>query len=248
MINYKPTLSKSLDLGMDIRSESQNDLENLLSRHKQLFQDRVVLDLACYTGVSSNYAKQCGAKFVIGVDYDKNALTIARQNFSGDRIEFLCQDIEDSRLLQPLANLSQVVMSFGALYHFTDLHKLLTTVAQPHVEYLLLDTLYGPETSGPDTYCRFEKQIKSTGVTEQVIPKYAHNLPWFMEELGIQGFGLDCVEKYYTTTDFSKVKDLYANMRMSMRFFNRKKFPDKKSFTIDEVWEWSADNLIQEIQ
>ena len=161
MINYKPTLSKSLDLGMDIRSEPQNDLENLLSRHKQLFQDRVVLDLACYTGVSSNYAKQCGAKFVIGVDYDENALTIAKENFSGDRIEFLCQDVEDSRLLQPLANLSQVVMSFGALYHFTDLHKLLKTLSQPHVEYLLLDTLYGPETLEPDAYCRFEKQIKS---------------------------------------------------------------------------------------
>jgi SAM-dependent methyltransferase len=248
MISYKPTLSKSLDLGMDIRSEPQNDLENLLSHHRQLFQDRVVLDLACYTGVSSNYAKQCDAKFVIGVDYDETALAIAKENFSGDRIEFLCQDVEDSCLTQSLVNLSQIVMSFGALYHFTDPHKLLKTLAQPHIEYLLLDTLYGPETSTPDVYCRFEKQIKSAGLMEQIIPKYAHNLPWFMEQLDILGFGMDRVEKYYTTTDFSKVKDLYANMRMSMRFFNRKKFPDKKSFTIDEVWEWSADNLIQEIQ
>lgn len=249
MISYKPTLSKSLDLGMDIRSEPQSDLENLLSHHKHLFQDRVVLDLACYTGVSSNYAKQCGAKFVIGVDYDETALALAKKNFSGDRIEFVCQDVENTALIQPLVSLSQIVMSFGALYHLTDTHKLLKTLTQPHVEYLLLDTLYGPETAEPDVFCRFEKQIKSTSSEiNQTIPKYAHNLAWFMEQLDIQGFGLDRVEKYYTTTNFAKVKDLYANMRMCMRFFNRKKFPDKPSFKIDDVWEWSADNLIQEKQ
>lgn len=249
MIRYKPTLSKSLDLGMDIRSESQSDLENLLSHHRHLFQDRVVLDLACYTGVSSNYAKQCGAKFVIGVDYDETALNIAKENFLGDRIEFLCQDVENTCLIQSLVNLSQIVMSFGALYHLTDSHRLLTTLAQPHIEYLLLDTLYGPETAEPDVYCRFEKQIKSSSrEMNQIIPKYAHNLAWFIEQLDILGFGLDRVEKYYTTNDFSKVKDPYANMRMCMRFFNQKKFPDKLSFTIDDVWEWSADNLIQEKQ
>lgn len=248
MINYKPTLSKSLDLGMDIRSEPQNDLENLLSHHKHLFQDRVVLDLACYTGVSSNYVKQSNAKFVIGVDYDETALSVAKENFSGDRIEFLCQDVEDSLLLQPLVNLSQVVISFGAIYHLTNSYKLLETLAQPHIEYLLLDTLYGPETNNPEVYCRFENKIKSNTQTKQIIPKYAHNLPWFMTQLDVFDFGMDRVEKYYTTTDFSKVKDLSANMRMTMRFFNRKKFTNKQSLTIDEVWEWSADNLIQEIQ
>ena len=56
---------------MDIRSEPQSDLENLLKPHSDIFKDRMVLDLACYTGVSSNYLQQCGAKFVVGVDYSR---------------------------------------------------------------------------------------------------------------------------------------------------------------------------------
>lgn len=231
---------------MDIRSEPQSDLENLLKPHSEIFKDKMVLDLACYTGVSSNYVQQCGAKFVIGVDYDAHALGIAKKKFLNNRLEFLCQDIENSQLLAPLVGLSQVIITFGALYHLTDCYRFCGTVAQPHVEYLLFDTLYGPETLEPDAYCRFEKQIKSTGKMEQIIPKYVHNLSWFMQQLDSSGFGVDRIEKYYTTTDFTKVKDVNANMRMSMRFFNRKKFPDKKSFTINEVWEWSDSNLIQE--
>jgi SAM-dependent methyltransferase len=242
--NTKPKLSQLHDLGMGIRSEPQCDLENLLRSHEVLFKKKKVLDVACYTGVSTQFVKKSGADVVIGVDFSEEALKVATDNFSDPHIIYTCQDIENFEALSTLVKLVDVVISFGCLYHLNDLHNVLKSLAQPHIEYLLLDSLYGPETIHPDTFVRFEKR---TDMDRDVIPKYVPNLSYFISQLDLLGFGMDYVEKYYTTVDFSKVKDYNANMRMTMRFFNKSKMPNKKGFVIDQVWQWSDDNLKQEI-
>jgi SAM-dependent methyltransferase len=243
LINPQPKLSKLLDLGMNIRSEPQSDLENLLSAHDEIFKDRVVLDLTCYTGVSSNYISKCQADFVIGVDFDSNALSVAKENFSDSRLRFLQQNIEETQLLLPLVSLAQVVVTFGALYHLKDCHGFIKTIAQPNIEYCVIDTLYGPETYNTNLFCRFERCSASP---HDIIPKFVPNISWLIKQFDVLGFGLDRIEKYYTTVDFSTVTDHEANKRMTTRFFNRSKFNDKKSLSVDEVWEWSNDNLIME--
>lgn len=244
VVYTKPSLSQLYDLGMDIRSEPQSDLENLLRPHQNLFAKKNVLDVACYTGVSSQFVRQAGAELVIGVDFSEKALEVARDQFSDPRIVYTCQDIENALVLSTLVKLVDVVISFGCLYHLNDVHHVLKTMAQPHIEYVLLDSLYGPETPLPDTFVRFEPR---DDIHRAVIPKYVPNLSFFMNQLDLLGFGMDYVEKYYTTIDFTKVKDYNANMRMTMRFFNKSKMPDKKSFAIDQVWQWSDDHLVQKI-
>jgi SAM-dependent methyltransferase len=239
----KPKLSQLLDRGMDIRSEPQCDLENLLDPHKNLFEGKNVLDLGCHTGVSTHFVKDSGASVVIGVDFNKNAIDLAKEHFSRSGVIFSCQDLEQTELLAPLVDLADVVITLGSFYHFHNQHNFLKTIAKSHIEYILIDSLYGPETTNPDIYVRFEKRA---AMDQGLIPKYAPNLSWFQTQLNILGFGLDRVEKYYTTLDFSKVTDYNANMRMCMRFFNKTKFPGKLDFDINEIWEWSDQTLIQE--
>ena len=61
-----------------MRSESYRDF---ILGNPDLFQDKVVLDIGCGTGILSMFAAQAGAKHVVGVDQSEiiyRAMDIAR--------------------------------------------------------------------------------------------------------------------------------------------------------------------------
>jgi 2-polyprenyl-3-methyl-5-hydroxy-6-metoxy-1,4-benzoquinol methylase len=244
-MNYtKPAILTGMgNLDMPIRKEPQAKLEKLLAPHQQIFFNKNILDLGCCTGSSTNLAREYGAKIAIGIDIDQEQLDVARKHYDHSNVIFSQQDLEKTELLEPLVNLADVIISFGTLYHLHSPHLLLTSVAKPHIEYLLIDTLFGPETSNTDQYVNFEYKFG-----KEMVPKCSPNLAWFIKQLDILGFGIDFVEKYYTRLDFSTITDYNANMRMVMRFFNKEKFQKKQSFCTDQVWQWDNNQLIQEIK
>lgn len=59
------------------------------------FRDKRVLDLGCGYGWHCEYAKEQGAKSVVGIDLSEKMLEVAREKHSADTIEYRCMAIED---------------------------------------------------------------------------------------------------------------------------------------------------------
>jgi len=230
-------------LCMQIRHEKQASFSTLLAPHRQIFQDRVVLDLGCHTGVSSRMIKDMGARLVIGVDQDAGAIDLARRHLSIPGLEFLVHDLEQIHELQCLVDMSQIVVTFGTLYHLCRHHDFMNTVCSAGVEYLIVDSLYGPESINTQVWSHFESNFFDRS---SIIPKYVPNLAWLTAQSATLGFGLDYVQRYFTTTDFDAVTDHNANMRMTARFFNQQMFSNRDTLPIEQAWQWHDDRLIQQ--
>ncbi|XP_075890192.1 protein arginine N-methyltransferase 3 isoform X2 [Nelusetta ayraudi] len=81
-----------------VRTESYRDF---MYRNPELFQDKVVLDVGCGTGILSMFAARSGAKKVIGVDQSEiiyQAMDIVRANQLEDKITLIKGRVEDVQL------------------------------------------------------------------------------------------------------------------------------------------------------
>ncbi len=62
---------------------------------KMIGSGKRVLDVGCNEGFGSYLlAKECG--YVLGVDFDEEAIASAKKNFSGEQIDFSCEDFLSS--------------------------------------------------------------------------------------------------------------------------------------------------------
>ena len=68
--------------------------------NKEIFKDRVVLDVGCGTGILSMFAAKAGAKRVIGVDYS-------------DMIEHARRNVEENGLSDKIRYVSYRSLIFG---------------------------------------------------------------------------------------------------------------------------------------
>ncbi|XP_065834035.1 protein arginine N-methyltransferase 1-like isoform X2 [Oscarella lobularis] len=81
-----------------VRTEAYRDFMTL---NKALFQDKIVLDVGCGTGILSMIAAQCGAKKVIGVDNSDilySAIEIVRENKLEETVDLIKGKIEEVEL------------------------------------------------------------------------------------------------------------------------------------------------------
>lgn len=229
-------------LSMEIRHEPQADFYTLLDPHREILRDRVVLDLGCHTGVSSRIMRDMGARLVLGVDQDADAIQQARDHMRVPGVEFAVQDLERTEIVGAMVDFSNTVVTFGTLYHLNRHHDLLRSVARPHIEHVIIDTLYGPESEHTQVWCHFESNFFNE---PSIIPKYVPNLAWLITQMAVWDFALDHVQKYYTTTNFAKVTDPGSNMRMTARFFNQNIFPHRAGLASQQVWAWRDQDLLQ---
>lgn len=216
--------------------------------YKSCFINQQVLDLACHSGDSSVRIKNCGAKSVVGVDIREQLIANARSINQDTAIDFICNDITDYNFLSPLVNKSTVITCFGALYHLFDHFRFLSHVLKPNIDYCLIETLYGPESPNPEMYWGFEDTDSILngwldGVN--VIPHGSPNISWIKQSANIFGFDVDFIARRYSQTDFSKVTDENSNKRMVVRLYNTKKFSYNTPLQLNDIWQWSDDNLVQ---
>lgn len=85
---------------------------------KMIGSGKRVLDIGCNEGFGSYLlAKECG--YVLGVDFDEEALKMAKKNFCGEQTEFVCQNFLDYRATQKFDG----VATFDVIEHILPHHS-----------------------------------------------------------------------------------------------------------------------------
>jgi ubiquinone/menaquinone biosynthesis C-methylase UbiE len=240
--------AKNAKRGIPGDNELQCAYEVLLNPIKSMFNQKSVLDLGCFTGYSTNLIKKkYGAKSCTGVDLVPEFIDLAAERYSSDTVKFIAGSMNDYTLMADLVKDAEIITSFGNFYHLYNHFDLIKLFCQPHVEFLVLDTLYGSETSNPSMVWTWQQVINS----KNSILKGTPNISWIKQACECFGFKLDYVHRYYTQTNFKELieqqVDLEANKRMTLRFFNSKLIKKNTYFDIDEIWQWSNQQLIQKI-
>jgi putative methylase len=129
--------------------------------------DKVVADLGCGTGILAIGASQLGAKRVIGVDLDENALSQAQANarFTDSEIEFVQEDVTEF-----VEKVDTVVMNppFGSQKRNADRPFL-------DVAMTVADTVYSIHMS--DTVDFLAKYISDRGFYVDFQKRYKFEIP-----------------------------------------------------------------------
>lgn len=97
-----------------IRPDHLNRYEFACQHLDNLNQDSKILDLACGIGYGTLMLSKKTKALVTGVDIELAAITHAKQHFSNDHTQFICQD---AKLLDIKANSQDAVVSFETIEH-----------------------------------------------------------------------------------------------------------------------------------
>lgn len=84
--------------------------QKAILENKHLFQDKIVLDVGCGTGILAMFAVQAGAKHVYAIDCSsiiEHARTIVEKNGFGEKITLIRGKVEEIEL--PIENDNQIV-------------------------------------------------------------------------------------------------------------------------------------------
>jgi SAM-dependent methyltransferase len=169
-----------------------------LSINQHVIKDKIVLDLACHIGVSTKIIQDLGAKYVYGLEGRENLVQTAKQNVDGN-VEFIVGDMTDSTVILPLVEKSQTIVCIGSLYHLYDHFRFFQYIFQPHVEYCIISTLFGPESINPEMWWGFENThdiYNGFYKNLPIIPHGTPNLSWIVNSAKIFGFECDWIHCY----------------------------------------------------
>ncbi|XP_071135707.1 protein arginine N-methyltransferase 3-like [Mytilus edulis] len=124
-----------------VRTESYRDF---MYKNKDLFKDKVVLDVGCGTGILSMFAVSAGAKQVIAVDQSDivyQAMDIVRENNLQDKITILKGRIEDVKL--PVEEVDIIISEW--MGYFLLFESMLDSVLYARDKYLKIDGSVYPD-------------------------------------------------------------------------------------------------------
>ena len=108
---------------------------NAIYRNRHLFEDKVVLDIGCGTGILSMFAATAGARLVIGVDMSDmidHAKVIVRDNNLGDKIVLLKGKMEE--VVLPVEKVDIIISEW--MGYFLLYESMLDTVIWARDKYL----------------------------------------------------------------------------------------------------------------
>ncbi|CUS23840.1 LAQU0S12e01222g1_1 [Lachancea quebecensis] len=117
---------------------------NAIAQNKDLFKDKVVLDVGCGTGILSMFAAKNGAKHVIGVDMSsiiEMAREIVELNGFSDKITLLRGKLEDVEL--PFPKVDIIISEW--MGYFLLYESMLDTVLWARDNYLVEGGLIFPD-------------------------------------------------------------------------------------------------------
>jgi Methyltransferase domain len=117
--------------------------EMLLTRNKNLINDKVVLDLACADGRMSYPCLALGAKKVIGVEYRQSSIDDGIRYLEAtefkDNMEFVQADVLDY-LTSARAGSFDTILCFGFLYHKVRQVDFFRQIARLAPKHVIIDT------------------------------------------------------------------------------------------------------------
>lgn len=223
--------------------------EEYLRENQKIFKNKKILDLACHSGESTSIIAKYDPVQIIGVDIRKDKIELARQSLAGNtNIRFLVGDVTDRDLIPPLVEQSDVITFFGALYHLFDHFRFFSYILKPHVEYVLIESLFGPETQNPEMFWGFEETNDPFNGWIDEHTTIAHgtpNLSWIIQSAEIFGFSCDWVQSYAVKRkaqrDYSDISledyDLIKGPDWPEHhvFINLKEYPDFIRKELDEM-------------
>lgn len=90
---------------------------------KEFVKERTVLEIACGTGYGSNMLVEAGAKNVIAMDIDENAIRKASEEYKKENLQFKIGDAESIDLAD---NSVDVLVSFETIEHLKNPEKFLS--------------------------------------------------------------------------------------------------------------------------
>jgi SAM-dependent methyltransferase len=171
----------------------QNVMQQYLKLNQHLIKNKTVLDLACHDGISTGIIKKLGAKHIYGVEARQELLAEAKKNIKGD-VDFFVGDIQDEKTISSLVEKSDTVVALGVLYHLYNHFGFLSYILKPNIDYVLIETIAGPETLATSMAWGFEKvdHPKNGWHPETVeVPHGTPNLSWIFATANIFGFSCD---------------------------------------------------------
>ena len=240
----------------EITGDKQNVVGDLhahisayLRNNTELFQNKKVLDLACHDGRSSSLLSELGAELVFGVDIRENLIRSCRIEHKSKPIYFFTNDITNYGFIDALVSESKVITCFGAFYHLTDNFTFLDHLCKDNIEYVILETLFGTESTNAFMFPLFEETsrlLNGYHPTYKKVPICQPNLSWIYQALDQIGFKLDYVEKYYSRTDFENLDDFETNKRMILKMYNPALLKKNSYLKFEDIWQWNNDNLIHQ--
>lgn len=118
--------------------------KNAIQRNKHLFEDKVVLDVGCGTGILSMFAAQAGAKLVIGVDMSNiidQAKVIVKDNGFEGKIVLLKGKMEE--VVLPVDSVDIIISEW--MGYFLLYESMLDTVIYARDRYLKPEGLVFPD-------------------------------------------------------------------------------------------------------
>ena len=122
IIDFFDGLASQWDADM-IRNDS---VINEILDYADITQGKMVLDVACGTGVLFPYYMKRNVKKITGVDISKKMIEIAKTKFKDSDIELINSDIEEVSLI----NKYDCCMVYNAFPHFFNRKKLLECLAE----------------------------------------------------------------------------------------------------------------------
>ena|SRR3989344_4870549 len=75
------------------------------------WKNKTVLDVGCGTGLMAFEVARRGAKKVVGIDYSKDGIEVAKQTYRHKNVEYRCEDVKNHR------GRYDIVISLGTLEH-----------------------------------------------------------------------------------------------------------------------------------
>jgi SAM-dependent methyltransferase len=172
--------------------------QTYLQINQHLIKDKIVLDLACHDGKSTEIIKKLGAKHIYGVEARQDLLTEAKKNIEGD-VDFFVGDIQDEKIISSLVKKSDTVIALGVLYHLYNHFGFFSYILKPNIDYVLIETIAGPETLDPSMAWGFEDVDCITNGWHPKTVKVPHgtpNLSWIFATSDLFGFSCDWAWSY----------------------------------------------------
>lgn len=172
--------------------------QKYLKYNQRLITNKTVLDLACHAGESTKIIKDLGANFVYGVEAREGLIQKAKNNIKGN-VNFFVGDIQDQKLIAPLVKKCQSVILLGVLYHLYNHFGLFTHILRPNIDYVLIETVAGPDTMNPAMAWGFENTssvLHGWHSETENVPHGTPNLAWIFKSAENFGFRCDWIYSY----------------------------------------------------